>query len=71
MDYQAIATLVTGVGFPCTMCIIIFIYMTKQLEAHKEETNGLKDALTELKIAITTLTNKVEGKTNENAWRLH
>lgn len=66
MDYQAIATLVTGVGFPCTMCILIFIYMTKQLESHKEETNALKDALMELKVAITTLTNKVEVKTNEN-----
>ena len=66
MDYQTVATMVTGVGFPSAMCIIMFNYMTKQLEAHKEETNALKDALTELKIAITTLTNKVEGKTNEN-----
>lgn len=67
MDYQAIATLVTGVGFPCAMCFIMFNYMTEQLEAHKEETNALKDALMELKVAITTLTNKVEGKTNENS----
>lgn len=48
---QAIST----VGFPIVMCAALFWYMITQGKQHKEETKGLQDAITELKIAITKL----------------
>ena len=48
---QAVST----VGFPIVMCAALFWYMIQQNKLHKEETQGLQDAITELKIAITKL----------------
>lgn len=56
-----IVTAVSSVGFPIVMCIIIFYYMEKESESHKEEVNGLKEVLTDLKISITQLTDKIGG----------
>lgn len=56
-----IVTAVSSVGFPIVMCIIIFYYMEKESESHKEEVNGLKEVLTDLKISITQLTDELRG----------
>ena len=42
------------------MCLLMFWYMQKETENHREETNGLKDAINELKLAITTLIEKLD-----------
>ena len=55
-----IITAISSVGFPAIMAILLFSYMKQQNELHREETNSLKDAITDLKIAITTLINKLE-----------
>lgn len=60
-----IVTAISSVGFPIVMCILIFWYMEKESESHKEEVNSLKDVLTELKISITQLSDKLGG-TNSN-----
>lgn len=60
MDTNAISTLIGSVGFPIVMCLMLFWYMREQLNDHKEETNALKDAINELKIAITTLTERLD-----------
>lgn len=57
---QDITTIVSTVGFPIAMCILLFWYMQKESENHKTETNSLKDAINELRIAITTLVNKLD-----------
>ena len=49
-----IITAISSVGFPAIISLLLFNYMKQQNELHREETNGLKDAITELKIAITT-----------------
>lgn len=54
-----IITAISSVGFPIIMSILLFTYLRQQNELHREETNGLKDAITELKIAITTLITKI------------
>lgn len=59
--YQAIASLISSIGFPIVMCLMMFKYMTELNESHKEETNTLKDAINELKVAITTLTERLKG----------
>lgn len=56
-----IVQIISSVGFPIAMCLLIFWYMQKESENHKIETNSLKDAIQELKLAITTLINKLEG----------
>lgn len=55
-----IVNVISSVGFPIAMSIILFWYLQKETENHKEETNGLKEAITKLELAITTLINKLE-----------
>lgn len=52
---------ISSVGFPIVMCLIIFYYMQEETKNHRTETDSLKEAITELKIAITTLISKLEG----------
>ena len=61
-----IVNIISSVGFPIAMTLLLFWYMTKQIDKiteiqkdHKEETNGLKDAITKLEIAITSFINKI------------
>lgn len=63
---DSIVNIISSVGFPIAMTLLLFYYMTRQLDKmaeiqkdHKEETNGLKDAITKLEIAITSLINKI------------
>lgn len=58
---QEVVTAISTVGFPIVMCILIFYYMEKESESHKQEVDGLKEVLTDLKISITQLTDKLRG----------
>lgn len=58
---QDVVTAISTVGFPIVMCILIFYYMEKESESHKQEVDGLKEVLTDLKISITQLTDKIGG----------
>lgn len=58
---DAIAT----VGFPIAMSLMLFVYLQKETETHRAEQESLKEAITELKIAIVTLTNKMEQRKEE------
>lgn len=60
-----IVTAISTVGFPIVMCVIIFYYMEKESESHKEEVNGLKEVLNDLKISIVQLTDKIGGGKEE------
>lgn len=56
-----LVSLITNVGFPCAITLILLIFLREETASHKEETNSLKDAITKLELAITTLINKLEG----------
>ena len=58
---QEVVTAISTVGFPIVMCILIFYYMEKESESHKQEVDGLKEVITDLKISITQLTDKIGG----------
>lgn len=58
---ENITQFISSVGFPIAMCLLMFWYMQKESENHRAETDGLKEAINELKLAITTLINKLEG----------
>ena len=57
---NSIVSIISSVGFPIAMCLLMFWYMQKETENQREETNGLKDAINELKMAIATLIEKLE-----------
>lgn len=67
MDYNAVAQIVSTLGFPIVMCGVLVWLNVKQMKAHAESeenfTNALADntkAYIELKDAISNL--KVKGE---------
>lgn len=58
---EEIINAVSTVGFPIAMSLLLFWYLQKESENHKEETASLKDAINKLEIAISTLVNKIGG----------
>ena len=67
MDYNAVAQIVSTLGFPIVMCGVLVWLNVKQMNAHAESeenfTNALADntkAFIELKDAISSL--KVKGE---------
>lgn len=65
MDFQSAVqiagTMTGGLLFPTVMCIMLFSYMKEQMELHKKETDSLKDAINELKLVISSLTDTIKG----------
>lgn len=57
---EEIMNAISTVGFPIAMSLMLFIYLQKETESHKEEQAKLTEAINELKIAIVTLTTKME-----------
>ena len=53
---------ISTVGFPIAMSLMLFFYLQKETETHRQEQASLKEAINELKVAIVTLTNKMERK---------
>ena len=60
MDVNAVMQLIGSLGFPIVACVGLFWMMNRQNELHREETQSLKEAVNELKIAIIELTSKIE-----------
>lgn len=61
MTAQDIITAISTLGFPICMCAALFWYMIDQNKKHSEESSSMREAITELKIAITQLTDKLGG----------
>lgn len=59
---EEIMSAISTVGFPIAMALLMFWYLQKETENHRMETEGLKEAINDLKMAITTLINKLEVK---------
>lgn len=57
---QTVATMVSGIGCPSVMAILLFEYMKEQIKAHEAESKEMREAINELKIAITTLTERLK-----------
>lgn len=59
MDLNAVTTMIGTLGFPITACIYMAYVNAKQTEAHKEEMSKMTEAVNELKVAITSLVDKL------------
>lgn len=59
MDVNAITTMIGTLGFPIVACCYMAYVNQKQTESHKEEMSKVTEAVNELKVAITTLVDKL------------
>lgn len=62
---QDIVNAISTVGFPIAMCIILLYEIKEMTEAHKEETNSLKDALNNNTVALEKILTKLGEDKNE------
>ena len=65
MDVNSFIQAISTLGFPICMCAALFWYMIKQNEQHEQESREMRDAINKLEIAITRLTDKIGGESNE------
>ena len=61
MDAGTISSLIGSLGFPIAACIYMAYVNAKQTEAHKEEMAKITEAVNELKVAITSLVDKINN----------
>lgn len=59
---EPVAQFFSSVGFPVAMSIALFWYMTKQMSTHKEETNELKEVISENNVILGQLKQLIEDK---------
>ena len=55
MDPNEITALITTVGFPIVMCLIMWKALQDSTEAHKQEMDGLKESLNQNTVVIAEL----------------
>ena len=55
MDAQAYTNLISSVGFPIVMCLIMVRLMARMEESHKAEIDSLKDSLNNNTNVLTRL----------------
>lgn len=59
MDLNGLITAIGSVGFPIVACIYMTYVNNKQSERHEAESAKWTEAINDLKIAIVTLTEKL------------
>lgn len=57
-----VVTLVSTVGFPAAMCLILLYYIFKREEEHGKEMSEVKKAINNNTNVISRLVAKLEGK---------
>ncbi len=61
MDVSTITSMIGSLGFPIVACIYMAYVNAKQTEAHKEEMAKITEAVNDLKVAITSLVDKLNN----------
>lgn len=61
MSVQDVTTIVSTVGFPIAMCLILFWYIYQQQKAHKEEASKMSEALNNNTLVMQKLVDKLTG----------
>lgn len=64
MDLANIAQIISTVGFPCVVCLIMINLLEKQNDAHKEEMNKITESLNNNTNALIQLTAKLDVYAN-------
>lgn len=66
MDWNVIIQNIGSVGFPIVACIVMFNYLEKERESHKEEIKSVTEALNQNTKVITELKSIIERLTERN-----
>jgi preprotein translocase subunit YajC len=66
MDWNVIIQNIGSVGFPIVACIVMFNYLEKERESHKEEIKSVTEALNQNTKVITELKAIIERLTERN-----
>lgn len=61
MDWQALITAITTVGFPIVCCGVLFSVIDKERDSHKEEIAELRSAVENNTVAMTKLVERLGG----------
>lgn len=59
MDVNEVISMIGSVGFPIVACIYMFKINQEQSAQHKDEMGKMTEALTDLKLAINSLIDKL------------
>lgn len=57
---QLINQLITSIGFPCVICLVMCWYIKYLTDSHKAETSALSDAIDELKDVMIKIDTKLD-----------
>ena len=60
MDIQANTSLISSVGFPIAMCLMMAYYIKSLLQNHKDEMDSIRKEINALNMTIQKLINAVE-----------
>lgn len=61
-----LSTLISTLGFPIAMCLIMCYYINKINDAHKEETDKFADALNNNTVVLQKLCDRLDSEVNVN-----
>lgn len=61
-----LSTLISTLGFPIAMCLIMCYYINKINDAHKEETDKFAEALNNNTVVLQKLCDKLDSEVNAN-----
>lgn len=59
-----VASLISTLGFPIGMCLIMCYYINKINDAHKQETDKFADALNNNTVVLQKLCDKLDSEVN-------
>lgn len=65
MDLTTISQIITSVGFPIVMCLLLYKYMTEQNTKHEEEISKLTETInanTQILTELSTLIKMIAEK---------
>ena len=62
---QDFISVIQSVGFPIAVAIAMFIMLQQEQKQHKEESQQIRDALTEQKVAFSDAIHNQEARTTE------
>lgn len=65
MGVNEVMQIITTVGFPIFMCLVLAYYVKAQTEAHKQETKEFTEALNKNTLVLQKLCDKMDLERDE------
>lgn len=62
MEYDVVINTISSVGFPIFIALLMFWFLNKEQENHKEEVNELKEVISQNNEILASLKQLIEDK---------